>query len=52
MIQKTLKTLTGKIAVTIPGTLQELKLGQLMAMQAAEHLDDLQAIHINAGNPN
>jgi hypothetical protein len=51
MIQKTLKTLTGKIVVTIPGTLQELKLGQLMAMQAAEHLDDLQAIHILSGVP-
>ena len=51
MIQKTLKTLTGKLDVAIPTGLKELRLGQLMAMQAAEKLDDLQAIHILSGIP-
>ncbi|MFD1255721.1 hypothetical protein ACFQ3S_02850 [Mucilaginibacter terrae] len=51
MIQKTLQTLTGKLQVSIPTTLHELQLGQLMAMQAADKLDDLQAIHILSGVP-
>ena len=49
MIQKTLKTLTGTLTVTIPTTLQELRLGQLMAMQQAGELNDLEAIHILSG---
>jgi hypothetical protein len=51
MIQKTLKTTAGKLQVSIPAHLSELKLGQLMAMQSAEHLSDLQAIHILSGIP-
>ena len=51
MIQKTLQTLNGKLQVAIPTTLHELQLGQLMAMQAAEQLNDLQAIHILSGVP-
>jgi hypothetical protein len=51
MIEKTLQTLTGKLKVSIPTTLHELQLGQLMAMQSAEKLDDLQAIHILSGVP-
>jgi hypothetical protein len=51
MIQKTLQTLTGNLTVSIPTRLNELKLGQLMAMQAAENMTDLQAIHILSGIP-
>jgi hypothetical protein len=51
MIQRTLKTLTGQLNISIPTRLNELKLGQLMAMQASENLDDLQAIHILSGVP-
>jgi hypothetical protein len=51
MIQKTLKTLTGALSVAIPTSLHELKLRQLMAMQAADELNDLQAIHILSGLP-
>jgi hypothetical protein len=51
MIQKTLKTLTGTLNVAIPTSLNELRLGQLMAMQAADELNDLQAIHILSGVP-
>jgi hypothetical protein len=51
MIEKALQTLTGKLNISIPTTLHELQLGQLMAMQSAEKLDDLQAIHILSGVP-
>ncbi len=51
MIHKTLKTTTGKLPVSIPTLLSELKLGQLMALQAAEQLSDLEAIHILSGQP-
>lgn len=51
MIEKKLKTATGKLLVKIPTELHELKLGHLMAMQAAENLSDLQAIHILSGIP-
>lgn len=51
MIQKTLQTLTGKLTVAIPTSLHELRLEQLMAMQAADKLSDLQAIHILSGVP-
>lgn len=51
MIQKTLRTTTGKLLVTIPTQLSELKLGQLIALQATEQLSDLQAIHILSGIP-
>lgn len=49
MIKKTLKTITGSLTVTIPTSLNELKLGQLMAMQATENMNDLEAIHILSG---
>ncbi|WP_345948266.1 hypothetical protein ABDD95_15560 [Mucilaginibacter sp. PAMB04274] len=51
MIKKTLQTLTGTIDVAIPTSLHELRLGQLMAMQATDRLNDLQAIHILSGVP-
>jgi len=51
MIQKKLKTTTGSLTVAIPTSLNELKLGQLMAMQATENMTDLEAIHILSGIP-
>jgi len=51
MIQKTLKTTTGKLIVKVPEKLKEVTLGQLMAMQAAPDLSDLQAISILSGTP-
>lgn len=49
MIEKTVKTLTGKLSIKIPSQLIELKLGQLMQMQAIENLSDLDAISILSG---
>lgn len=51
MIQKKLKTTTGKLLVSLPEKLNEVTLGQLMAMQAAPELSDLQAISILSGLP-
>lgn len=49
MIQKTLKTTTGKLLVKMPERLNEITLGQLMAMQDSSKLTDLQAISILSG---
>lgn len=49
MIQRTLKTINGKLTVTIPDQLHEVTLGQLIAMQASANLTDLDAIHILSG---
>lgn len=49
MIERTVKTLTGKLSIKIPSALAELKLGQLMQMQALEQLSDLDAISILSG---
>jgi len=49
MIEKTLKTTDGKILVRIPTVLNELTLGQMMAMQEKHYLDDLDAISILSG---
>ncbi|GAA4093259.1 hypothetical protein [Mucilaginibacter panaciglaebae] len=49
MIERKVKTLTGKLSIKIPSALAELKLGQLMQMQAIEHLSDLDAISILSG---
>jgi hypothetical protein len=51
MIHKSIQTLTGLLKVSLPGTLDELRLEQLMALQQAEQLTDLQAIHILSGVP-
>ncbi|HWD89904.1 MAG TPA: hypothetical protein VG367_17350 [Mucilaginibacter sp.] len=51
MIEKTLKTTDGKIRVRIPTLLNELTLGQMMAMQGKPNLDDLDAISILSGIP-
>ncbi|PJJ79957.1 hypothetical protein [Mucilaginibacter auburnensis] len=51
MIEKPISTITGKITLKIPSTLQELTLGQLMAMQEKPELNDLDAISILSGTP-
>lgn len=51
MIEKTLRTTDGKIHVAIPTTLDEITLGQMMAMQDNPLLDDLDAISILSGIP-
>jgi len=51
MIERSVKTLTGKISIKIPSQLTELKLGQLMQMQAMKQLSDLDAISILSGIP-
>ncbi|MGY3211180.1 hypothetical protein [Mucilaginibacter sp. HD30] len=51
MIEKTIKTIEGKITIKIPSLLNELTLGQLMAMQEKTDLSDLDAISILSGIP-
>lgn len=51
MIERTLKTIGGKISIRIPSQLNELTLGQLMAMQEKTDLGDLDAISILSGVP-
>src|SRR6185312_3364611 len=51
MIEKTLRTITGEIRVRIPASLNEVTLGQLMALQERAELDDLDAIGILSGVP-
>jgi hypothetical protein len=51
MIEKTLKTTTGKIKVKIPSALNEVSLGQMMEMQENPGLNDLEAISILAEIP-
>ncbi|MBB6108957.1 hypothetical protein SAMN05421821_103191 [Mucilaginibacter lappiensis] len=49
MIEKTLKTTTGKLSVKIPTELNEVTLGQIMAMQQKPDLNDIEAISILSG---
>lgn len=51
MIEKTLKTTNGKLQIRIPTVLNEVTLGQMMAMQEKGYLDDLDAISILSGVP-
>ncbi len=51
MIEKTLRTIDGKIRVRIPTMLNEITLGQLIAMQDKQYLGDLDAISILSGLP-
>ncbi|MGZ3874925.1 MAG: hypothetical protein ACXVJD_18535 [Mucilaginibacter sp.] len=51
MIQKTLRTTTGKLAVSMPSLLSEVTLGQLMALQEQPEIKDLDAISILSGIP-
>jgi hypothetical protein len=51
MIAQILKTTTGKLHVKMPEHLHEVTLGQLIDMQSAENMSDLQAIQILSGIP-
>jgi len=46
MIEKTLKTTSGKLRVSIPTQLNEVTLGQMMDLQQTSHLNDIDAISI------
>ncbi|MEO6850708.1 MAG: hypothetical protein ABI203_03380 [Mucilaginibacter sp.] len=46
-----MKTTDGKIRVSIPTSLEEITLGQMMEMQEKHYLDDLEAISILSGIP-
>lgn len=50
-IERTLKTLNGTLKIKIPTLLSEVSLGQLMAMQEKDELNDLDAISILSGIP-
>jgi hypothetical protein len=51
MIEKTVKTTQGKLLVKIPGSLNEVTLGQMMEIQEKPALNDLDAISILSGLP-
>ncbi|MFA6247284.1 MAG: hypothetical protein WC615_10100 [Mucilaginibacter sp.] len=51
MIEKTLITTHGKLRVKIPSQLNEVTLGQMMALQDTPELGDLDAISILSGVP-
>jgi len=51
MIEKTLKTTTGKIKIKIPAGLSEVTLGQMMELQEKPDMKDLEAISILSGVP-
>jgi hypothetical protein len=50
-VTKTLKTATGKLQVSIPATLAEVTLGQMMALQQNPNLGDMEALSILSGIP-
>jgi hypothetical protein len=49
MIEKTLKTATGKLKIKIPTLLNEVTIGQMMQLQDKPGLNDLEAISILSG---
>src|SRR6185312_285771 len=49
MLQKTLKTTTGKLLIQIPSTLAEVTLGQMIALIDEADLTDIKAISILSG---
>jgi len=51
MIEKTLKTIDGKMLISIPTHLHEVTLGQMLQMQEKDYLNDLDAISILSGIP-
>ncbi|RYY36804.1 MAG: hypothetical protein EOP46_05085 [Sphingobacteriaceae bacterium] len=51
MIEKTVKTTKGKLRISIPAQLSEVTLGQMMALQEADNINDLSAISILSGIP-
>lgn len=51
MIEKKLKTTFGNLRVKIPGSLNEVSLGQMMELQENPGLNDMKAISILSGIP-
>ena len=51
MVEKKVKTLDGKLSISIPSTIDEITLGQVMKMQENPSLNDLEAISILSGIP-
>jgi hypothetical protein len=51
MIEKSLKTTKGKLLVKIPTYMSEVTLGQVIAIQKKQYLNDLDAISILSGIP-
>lgn len=51
MINKTVKTHKGKLCITMPESLDEITLGQMIALQSAENLGEAEAISILSGIP-
>jgi hypothetical protein len=51
MIEKTLKSTSGRLRVRIPDNLDELTLGQMLDLQEKPELNDLEAISILSGVP-
>jgi hypothetical protein len=49
MVQKKVKTLGGKLLISIPSSVNEITLGQVMEMQEKPSLNDLEAISILSG---
>lgn len=49
MIEKTIKTKSGKLNITLPEHLHEVSLSQLIDMQSTENMNDLQAVQILSG---
>jgi hypothetical protein len=49
MVEKTIKTINGKLKVAIPADLSEVTLGQMIALQEKPGLNDLEAISILSG---
>lgn len=51
MINKTVKTHSGRLNITMPESLDEITLGQMIALQSADNLGDAEAISILSGIP-
>ncbi|MBE9584219.1 hypothetical protein IM792_07145 [Mucilaginibacter sp. JRF] len=49
MIEKSVRTHRGQLSIRMPETLDEITLGQMIALQAAENLGDVEAISILSG---
>jgi hypothetical protein len=49
MIEKTLKTTSGRLKIKIPSSLDEVTMGQMITLQEKENLNDLEAISILSG---
>lgn len=51
MIEKSVRTHQGKLSIRMPESLEEITLGQMIALQSTENLGDVEAISILSGIP-